>query len=354
MANHSTLALRYVVKRMRELSLDPEPVLARYGLDLDKMAADSRIDCALELRVFCSLLEQSDDPLAGLKLGSYLGITGYGPLSMLLMTCATPWAAMQATVHFQPLTYLFSQFGLVPGQSTTQITLQPIALPERPFRARIDLEMAGAYRLIKDMQLAIGIDLQPEQVSLPYPKPVDWKAYEEHFNCPVSFADTQGRLFISNSKLHQPVQSADAIANAMYWKDCEKLREIALRDSGDDCAQKVREHLALFQDAYPTAPAIAAALGMSERSLRNHLARQEVSYRQLLDETRYAKACRRLQESRDSIETISRQLGYAEPASFIHAFQRWADCSPSQYRRQTGLQIPRQPLPVTVPDSDRE
>ena len=334
MANHSTLALRYVVKRMRELSLDPEPVLARHGLDLHMMAADSRIDCGLELRVFCSLLELSDDPLAGLKVGSYLGVTGYGPLSMLLMTCATPWAAMQATVHFQPLTHLFSQFGLVPGQNTTQITLQPIALPERTFRARIDLEMAGAYRLLKDMQLAIGIDLQPEQVSLPYPKPPEWQAYEEYFGCLVSFADTSGRLFISNSKLHQHAQSADAIANAMYWKDCEKLREIALRDSGNDCAQKVREHLALFHGSYPSAPAVAAALGISERSLRNHLAAQRTSYRQLLDEIRFSLARQRLRESTDSIETISHQLGYAEPASFIHAFQRWAGCSPLRYRRQ--------------------
>lgn len=334
MANHSTLALRYMVKHLRELALDPDAVLAGYGLELDKMAADSRIDCALELRVFCSLLKQSDDPLAGLKLGSYLGITGYGPLSMLLMTSATPWAAMQAAVHFQPLTYLFSQLGLVPGKDSSQMTLRPFMLPERFFRVRIDLEIAGAYQLLKDLQLTTGINMLPEQVSLPYAKPAQYQAYEEYFGCPVNFGDTSARLFTANSKLHQPVHSADAIANAMYWKDCEKLREIALRDSGDDCAQKVREHLALFHGFYPPAPAVAAALGMSERSLRNHLAAQKVSYRQLLDEIRFSRACQRLRESTDSIETISLQLGYAEPASFIHAFQRWAGCSPMRYRRQ--------------------
>ena len=91
MPSHSILSLRYIVNRLRELGSDPDPILARHGLDLGRIAPDGRIDCALELRLFCSLSELTSDPTAGLKLGSRLGFTGYGPFSLMLMTCNTAW-----------------------------------------------------------------------------------------------------------------------------------------------------------------------------------------------------------------------------------------------------------------------
>ena len=75
-------------------------------------------------------------------------------------------------------------------------------------------------------------------------------------------------------------------------------------------------------------------LQMSERSLRSNLSKLGVSYRQILDQVRYQRACQHLEQGRDSIESIALQLGYAEAAAFIHAFQRWSGTTPAAYRRQ--------------------
>ena len=334
MPSHSILSLRYIVNRLRELGSDPDPILARHGLDLDRIAPDGRIDCALELRLFCSLSELTSDPTAGLKLGSRLGFTGYGPFSLMLMTCSTAWEAMQASMRYQPLTYLFSKLELVPGQHSSELTYKPIDLPAWPQRLRIDLELAGSFKLVQDLGLAGGNALHLEHVSLPYPQPPEFKVYQDFFKFPVSFGDTHARIRIGNATLQKTMDSADSMANTLYRQECDKLLEIALRDSGSDLAEQVRQHLMLFQQSYPDAPSVAAVFGMSERSLRNHLSAQELSFRQLLDQVRFARACERLRQSSDSIESIALQLGYAETASFIHAFQRWSSISPARYRKQ--------------------
>lgn len=334
MANHSILSLRHIINRLTDLGVDTTPVLRKHGLDLNHIAPDSRIDCAREARIFCDLSELSDNPLAGLIVGGSIGFSGYGQLSFLLLTSATPYEALQNSVRFQALTYLLGPLGLRPEQQFCEITLQPLALPAWPFRQRIDMEMAGAFKLLRDLQIAAGIDLKPEQVTLPYSRPADSQAYEEHFGCPVVFGDTLARLRISNSKLQQAMPTADSVTNAFYRQQCEQLREVALSDNSSGFAEQVRQHLALFQHEFPDAPAVASAFNLSERSLRNHLREEGLSYRRLLDQLRFERACQRLRDSRDSIELIGQQLGYAEAASFIHAFQRWSGSSPARYRRQ--------------------
>jgi len=333
MATHSILSLRYIVDRLQELGTDTAPTLSRYGLDMDRIAPDSRIDCALELRIFCSLSELSNDPIVGLNLGTRLGLSGYGAFSLMLLTCATSWEAMLASRRYQALTYLFSNLELTPGQSSSELAFIPAKMPDWPGRLRIDMEMAGCLKLQQDLSLAGGTDLLLEHVSLPYPRPPEYKTYEAYFGCPVSFGDSHARMRINNSSLQQPMAGADRIANTMYRQECDRLLEIALRESNSDLAEQVRQHLMLFQGGYPDAPSIAAVFGMSERNLRTKLSNQQTSYRQLLDEVRHARACQLLEETRDPIEAIALQLGYAETASFIHAFQRWAGCSPSRFRR---------------------
>ena len=333
MASHSILSLHYMVNRLHELGMDPDPVLARHGLDLGRTASDSRIDTALELRIFCSLAELASNPLAGLQVGNSIGFTGYGPFSLLLLSCRTPYEVMQCSLRFQALAYLFSELGFELGTQHSELTFKPCDLPAPAFRLRIDMELGGAFRLLKDLQLSGAVDLAPEQISLPYPQPAESRAYEEFFGCPVRFGDTLGRIRMSNGKLQQSMASADPMANELYRQECEKLREIAQRESGENIADRVREHLLLFQDSYPDAPTVASFLGMSERSLRNRLGEQGTSFRKLLEAIRFQRACLQLSQTGDSIESIALKLGYAETSSFIHAFQRWSGSTPSAYRR---------------------
>ena len=63
------------------------------------------------------------------------------------------------------------------------------------------------------------------------------------------------------------------------------------------------------------------------------LTSEATSYRDLIAEARRTRAERMLAGSA-AIETIAQQLGYAETASFTHAFIRWTGLPPSEFRRK--------------------
>jgi AraC-like DNA-binding protein len=67
--------------------------------------------------------------------------------------------------------------------------------------------------------------------------------------------------------------------------------------------------------------AVAAALGMASRSLHRHLAPGGTTFGLLIDEVRSALAEEMLAH-RMSVAEVAERLGYAESASFSHAFKR--------------------------------
>ncbi|MNW13248.1 Urease operon transcriptional activator [compost metagenome] len=73
-------------------------------------------------------------------------------------------------------------------------------------------------------------------------------------------------------------------------------------------------------------------MNCSSRSLRRHLAQQQTSYQQLLDELRFTRAKEMLQQGDIPIYRIAEALGFRETASLRHAFQRWSGQPPSHFR----------------------
>lgn len=333
MPTRSVLGLLYTVRGLKKLGEDPAPVLARHGLDLDTIDPNTRIERSREIRVYAELAAGLHDPLAGLKLGTEYGLGGYGPLAMLLMTCDNAWQAFQTGIKYQELTFLFGTLSLEPGERESALVLAPMPMAPEPFRFRVDGEVAGTYKLLRDMQQGMGLDIQPERIEMPYPRPPEAAAYEAHFGCPVSFGHGQARFWLRNEHLQLRFPTADPTAHALFVKLCDQQLQ-AQRTAVDRLADRVRAHLELFVERYPSAADVARSFGLAERSLRRQLQDEGTSFRELLARTRQAKAEQLLRHSALGIEAIALQLGYAEPAAFIHAFKGWTGLTPAAYRAQ--------------------
>lgn len=331
MGSRSILGLMYTMQGLRQLGEDPAPVLARYGLDLDRLDPAARIDRALELQIHAEVAERLRDPLAGLKSGRFFGFAGYGPLAMLLLTCANGREAIELGVRYQRLTYLYSSLSFEPGEPLSAVVLAPLPLPPRAFRFRIDGEAVGTCKLMQDIGHAVGQDLRPESVDLPYPRPREAQAYEAHFGCPVRFGGRQARIWLRSERLRQHFPSHDPAAHALYRGLCEQLL-VQQQSAPDQFGQKVLLHLELFKDKLPAAARVARFFGMAERSFRRRLGEEGTSYRALVNLTLYARAQHLLRDTRLPVEAVAARLGYAEPAAFIHAFQRWSGTTPLAYR----------------------
>lgn len=204
-------------------------------------------------------------------------------------------------------------------------------MPPKAFRFRVDGEVSGTYKMVRDMQATLGMDIHAERIDMPYPRPAEAAAYETYFGCPVRFGEHEARFWLRNEHLQVRFPTADASGHAMYRAMCDQQLQAQER-TDDTLSEKVLAHLGLFSGAFPTVEAVARTFDLSERSLRRALSEEGRSFRDLLAEARYVKARHLLKHSSLSVEDIAHQLGYAESAAFIHAFQRWAGQSPAVYR----------------------
>lgn len=331
MTTRSILGLIYMVQGLKQLGEDPEPVLRQHGLSMDTLDPTTRIDRARELRIYADWAEHLHDPLVGLKMGSFFGLAGYGPLVMLLMTCSTAYEALQTGIRYQRLTYLFGTLRLEPGERLSALVLDPMVMPHKAFRFRVDGEVSGTYKMVRDMQATMGLNLHAERLDMPYPRPPEATAYEAHFGCPVRFGEHEARFWLRNEHLQLKLPTFDPNAHAMYRTMCDQQLK-AQEATNDTLAERVLTHLGMFNNHFPSAEDVAKSFDMSERSLRRQLSEDGRSFRDLLADARYAKARYLLMHTALPIEDIAAQIGYAESAAFIHAFRRWAGVTPGEFR----------------------
>ena len=86
----------------------------------------------------------------------------------------------------------------------------------------------------------------------------------------------------------------------------------------------------LAQGAY-SAEDLAAALGLSKRTLQRQLSAQNVTFQDLLDIYRQEQAVLMLQNGERNMSRVAYALGYHEQSSFNRAFRRWTKQSPSTW-----------------------
>jgi len=89
-----------------------------------------------------------------------------------------------------------------------------------------------------------------------------------------------------------------------------------------------------LRDGAPSVELAGDIAGLSVRTLQRRLAREGLSYRQLLVQTRYEAAVDLLQATAHSITEIADRLGYSNATHFARSFRGVAGVSPRIYRQR--------------------
>lgn len=165
----------------------------------------------------------------------------------------------------------------------------------------------------------------------PYPEPSYSALYHEVFGCPVFFESDRLEWRFHAKALYEPLPTANAITLQQCLRSCDELLAQSIKDT------PLKERIyQLFLDnpaQYPSIEEIAAELGMSSRTLRRHLKREGTSYQALLNDVRFYLARHYLSSTQITIEEISSRIGFADSASFRHAFRKWSGHCASEFRK---------------------
>jgi transcriptional regulator GlxA family with amidase domain len=110
------------------------------------------------------------------------------------------------------------------------------------------------------------------------------------------------------------------------------------RAHGDVTVHQVQQHIDLHLDEPLRIAGLAAAFGLSERTLsRRFAAATGHGPRAYLQHARIQHAMRLLEVASDPVDQVRRSVGYTDPAAFRRVFKQATGLSPSGYRDAYGL-----------------
>lgn len=105
----------------------------------------------------------------------------------------------------------------------------------------------------------------------------------------------------------------------------------------ENLKKKIVALLKVDLGTYRHVDAVATELSMSARTLRRQLRKNNVSFRNLLEEVRKEIAINMLQEKKCNLTEIALTLHYCDSSAFSNAFRIWTGMSPRKYRDSTGI-----------------
>lgn len=290
----------------------------------------AEIEARQELGVVRNLLRHTGDPPGlGLEAGARYHLTTYGIWGYAVLASPTLRSASQVGLRYLDLTFAFARFEPEAAADALHLRLDDREIPEDCRRFLVERDAAAVVQMHRDL-FAAPIPLRGVDLRFPAPRePAVRRRFEAFFPGPVAWGRPAHRLSVDAAWLDRPLPQANETTARLCEMQCREL--LARRHVRSGVSEHVRRRLLRPGGAGEGMAQVAAALGMAPRTLRRRLAEEGTTFRRLADEVREALAEEML-GGRMRVEEVALRLGYAEPASFIHAFRRWKGVSPGAWR----------------------
>ncbi|MDP6978986.1 MAG: AraC family transcriptional regulator [Myxococcota bacterium] len=320
--------VRYLAELLAEKGFPPEPLLRRCEID---PAVLTKNEERIGLIQFASLVNEAmrttGDSDLGLDFGLRGRITDFGVLGYALLSARD----LRQAIEFVSLYYrifdpfIAFEFESVPPLVHARAVESADLGPFETFAHEATLACTAAIA-----SEVLDEPVAPTRLTLRYCEPPHSRRYPAVFGCRPEFDAPHTSIEFEDKHLNAPLKFSNQEMAEICRQQCERLLHAAMGQ--DSLTLKIKQLLLETPGQFPKMDGIAAALGMSVRSLRRHLGIEGVTYQELLDQVRRDLALDYLQNSQLSAEQIAQLVGYGEAASFRKAFRRWTGKAPGEFR----------------------
>lgn len=289
------------------------------------------VPASAELAVLRNLsAARGDRPSLGLELGARYHLTTFGILGYALMSSRTVAEAMRLALRFLDLSHIFTVPAVTVEGADVAVELRAVDLPADLARFLVERDVAAIHTVLSEL-VPGGVALTSVELAFVAPERDD--GWRRQLGVTPRFGAPRTVFRFSAADLARPLPQANPHSQALAEQMCRDV--VARRRGRSGVTEQLRvwiaRNLPHLSETGGMAQA-AAALSMSERTLRRHLAASGTGYQALLDEVRQALAEEMLETGVLTVEDVAQRLGYAEASSFIHAFKRWHAETPAQFR----------------------
>jgi AraC-like DNA-binding protein len=311
---------------LRELGADPTTVLARVGLQpADLSDREHRLPYASLAALLGESARATDCGHFGLLLGARWRLEHMGLPGTLAANCTTIGQAIQS---FTALHWLNASGGVAYLGRKEAVTTLGYAVYEPG--------LTDGVQHVYDCTLAIGVSMlrqlsgngswAPSVVRVSRPRPIDPRPYQRLFGAPLQFDAEVSALDFPSAFEHTRVPGADQTRR----RELEDALKAVPREAMILKLYRMIRVGMVFGLA--SGDCIAAAMGLTRRTLNRRLGEYGTTFQAALATVRYEVARQLLRDTTMPVSQIALALGYAELAPFVRAFRRWSGRSPASWR----------------------
>lgn len=313
-----------------DYGLTAQTCLERTGLRVEDLGDPAAaVGARQELTVIANLLAALGDPPGiGLEAGIRYHLTTYGIWGFAMISSPSWRSAIDIGLRYLDLTFAFTRIVARDRGEEFHLVLDTPDIPLALQRFVVERDSA-AIRTIQHELFASPIPIREMRYAFP-PPTAHAERYTEIFGVTPTFDAGENAVGIDPAILDLPLPQSNEHTTTVAREQCRQL--LARRQARTGLAGQVREQLMARPGAPPSLDQVAAALHMSDRTLRRRLAEEGVSFRGLLDEIREQIAEELLVTGGLSVAEVAERLGYVEVSSLSQAFRRWKGVGPRAYR----------------------
>lgn len=318
-------------------------LLAEHGVDADAAIREVGCDPALFTdpentidffavgRLLAHTAKVTGNPYPGLELGHRSGLDVLGAVGGAVRYAPDLGTALRALMlHFH-----LHDRGAVPSLQETHdgaVFGYTLYCPNVPGTDHIyDAALVITRNVLAELS---GEDWKMTEVRLFRDTPADDEPFRRYFGVPVRFEAEHAAVVFPAAELTRPLPRANPHA---YTKALHELKDMDDSSDGSQLSYKVRR---LLQRIFISGSGLngvdlegtARLFALHPRTLNRRLRAEGITFNALLAETRYEIARQLLRDTHLQISDIAMILGYADSASFNHAFRRWSGATATWWR----------------------
>lgn len=325
-------ALSGYVEVATQLRLDPRAMLREAGVDVRALQDP---EFRVPARRVYDLLERSAQASGcetfGLRMAQARRPGQIGPIALLLAHQPTLRDALKVLAGHQRTlneALLIAVDDDEDGSALMRLDL--VADGDAPLRQAYELALATAAQTFRG---PAGPRLRAKDAFFAHGPPADLSDHRRLFGPHLHFGSAFNGLSVSRVDADRPNPAADAdLAGyaAAFLESLTPSRDAPLEG-------RVRMAiLALLPSGRASSKAVAARLGLSDRTMQRHLARDGVEFVALLGQIRRDHAVRHLANGKLPLSEVAELLGYARESSFARWFSGEFGLAPSAWRAANG------------------
>jgi AraC-like DNA-binding protein len=304
-----------------ELGLRPDAFFGAMGeKPRQARGTGARIPLDLLARFLTWAAETSGDPAFGLRLGARVHPSDLGAYGYLLLNSPTLGEAMALAQRFAD----FQQQGdalvwKAMPDGHLEVRYDPSGLEERLRRQDTECTLAIVHAVVQ--RLTSGA-VRPVEVRVQHASQNWGPRLEDHFACPVAYADRDNALRYEAPLLTQPIRGADPKLLSILTRHVEQeLKE--LPPPGDELGRirwAIRRSLGT---SGLNLEGVAGQCRLGQRTLQRRLAKHGLTFSRLVDLVRQDLDAELSRSGPRSLAEAAELLGFYDASALTKARRRW-------------------------------